>query len=30
MSGLITLPRFVASVSLAALPVPLFVMLTGG
>ncbi len=29
MSGLFTMPRFFASVSLAALPVPLFVMLTG-
>jgi hypothetical protein len=30
MSGLFTLPRFIASVSLAALPVPLVVILTGG
>jgi hypothetical protein len=30
MSGLFTFPRFLASVSLAALPVPLFVILTGG
>jgi hypothetical protein len=30
MSGLFTFPRFLASVSLAALPVPLVVMLTGG
>ncbi len=30
MSGLFTLPRFIASVSLAALPVPLFVMLSSG
>ncbi len=30
MSGLFTFPRFLASVSLAVLPVPLFVMLTGG
>ncbi len=30
LSGLFTLPRFLASVSLAALPVPLFVMLAGG
>ena len=30
MSGLFTLPRFVASVALAALPVPLVVMLSGG
>ncbi len=29
MSGLFTFPRFLASVSLAALPVPLFVMLSG-
>ncbi len=29
MSGLFTMPRFFASVSLAALPVPLFVMLSG-
>jgi hypothetical protein len=29
MSGLFTLPRFVAAVALAALPVPLFVLLTG-
>ena len=28
MSGLFTLPRFVAAVSLAALPVPLFILLT--
>ena len=28
MSGLFTFPRFVAAVALAALPVPLFVMLT--
>ncbi len=30
MSGLFTFPRFLASVSLAALPVPLVVILTGG
>ncbi len=30
MSGLFTLPRFVSAVALAALPVPLFVMLGGG
>ncbi len=30
ISGLFTFPRFLAAVSLAALPVPLFVMLTGG
>ncbi len=30
MSGLFTFPRFLASVSLAVLPVPLLVMLTGG
>ncbi len=30
MSGLFTIPRFIASVSLAALPVPLAVMLSGG
>ncbi len=30
MSGLFTLPRFLLTVALAALPVPLFVMLTGG
>ena len=30
MSGLFTLPRFLASVSLAALPVPLVVILTSG
>jgi hypothetical protein len=30
MSGLFTFPRFLTSVSLAALPVPLFVILTGG
>jgi hypothetical protein len=30
MSGLFTFPRFIATVSLAALPVPLFVILTGG
>jgi len=28
MSGLFTLPRFIASVALAALPVPLFIILT--
>jgi hypothetical protein len=30
MSGLVTFPRFLATVSLAALPVPLFVVLAGG
>ena len=30
MSGLFTFPRFIASVSLAALPVPLVVLLSGG
>ena len=30
MSGLFTFPRFLASVSLAALPVPLVIILTGG
>ncbi len=30
MSGVFTFPRFLASVSLAALPVPLVVILTGG
>lgn len=30
MSGLFTLPRFLAAVALAALPVPLAIMLTGG
>jgi len=30
MSGLFTVPRFLASVALAALPVPLAIMLTGG
>jgi hypothetical protein len=30
MSGLFTVPRFIASVSLAALPVPLVILLTGG
>ncbi len=30
LSGLFSFPRFLASVSLAALPVPLFVMLMGG
>ena len=30
MSGLFMLPRFLASVSLAALPVPLVILLTGG
>ena len=30
MSGLFTLPRFVLTVAIAALPVPLFVMISGG